>query len=399
MFKNKFFSWINFRKNKKINKVDSTVQKKSSEGIDDNLKNNDKTHVINNLNEKLSSSCNIDNKMRRKLLQESRHVKTNLNLDLKSKNNSVKTFKKDNFFAILTKKLMKTKVNFGIKLKNLFLKNKINDSLFNDIEEQLLISDVGVDTTCKLIDFLIKNATQQELKDSKLVFKILKDKMENILKKVESPLNINHKKLFIILVVGVNGVGKTSVIGKLAAKYKQQGKSVMLVASDTFRAAAIDQLKFFGEKNSIPVISRESGSDPAAVVYDALKIAQLKKIDILMIDTAGRLHNQYNLMKELRKIKTVIEKVDSSFPQEVMLVLDSSIGQNSIRQAEVFNQVLNITGLVITKLDGTAKGGVIFSIARKLLIPIRYISFGENCSDIQVFNSKIFIEVIFYNHV
>lgn len=415
MFKNKFFSWFHIHKNKSNKKDNNDAIKNKHKIISDHsCKCNKKKNVYVKNNESdtkcimVSQNDNIyHNAKENKIINSVSNVSKNLELfnqnnfleNPKEKNNSDVLLKKNSFFSILAKKLIKTKVSFGVKLKNLFFKKELNSSLFKEIEEKLLMSDLGVETTQELIDTLSNNITREKLKDANLVFQILKDTMRNILYKVEQPLNFNHKKLFIIFVVGINGVGKTSIIGKLSEQYKKNGKSVMLVAADTFRAAAIDQLKFFGDKNSIPVICRAPGSDPASVVYDALVSAKCNEIDILMIDTAGRMHNKCNLMKELNKIKSVIRKVDCSLPNEIMLVLDACIGQNSIRQAEIFNEVLNITGLVITKLDGTAKGGILFSIAKKLSIPIRYISFGENSDDIQIFNSENFVNAIFDNGI
>ncbi|XBC44397.1 MAG: signal recognition particle-docking protein FtsY [Buchnera aphidicola (Schlechtendalia peitan)] len=305
---------------------------------------------------------------------------------------------KNKILSILINKLSKTKNNFGLKIKNLFFKKKIEHLFYEDISKQLLLSDVGLETTSELINNLMKESRLKSLNDSQVVLSLLKENMVNILKRVEKPLNIISKKPFSILVVGVNGVGKTSIIGKLTNNFKNQGKSVILAAGDTFRSAAIDQLKILGHKNLVSVIARKCGSDPASVIFDAFSAAKAKNIDVLIADTAGRIHNDINLMEELKKIKRVMKKIDCFAPDEIMLVLDSCIGQNSIKQAKIFNEALGITGLSITKLDGTAKGGVIFSIARQLSIPIRYISFGEKISDIHDFNSENFVDAIFSEH-
>ncbi|AAO26769.1 FtsY protei [Buchnera aphidicola str. Bp (Baizongia pistaciae)] len=394
MFKKRVFSWFGFKKNKtKINDLDDHIKKNNQDNLSQKKCNNICSQ--DSIAKSTKSDCCSENVANSSAVNES-HSSSLMKLKLKQHVSHVNN--KNSFLLTLTTKLVRTKEAFSIKLKNLFFKKKTYNSLLDDIEEQLLVSDIGVRTTRELVDSLIKVSTQHELKNLNLIIEILKSKMKKILNKVEGPLNINYKNLFVILVVGVNGVGKTTLIGKLAKNYKKKGKSVILAAGDTFRAAAIDQLKLWGEINSVSVITREIGSDPASVVYDAIKIAKLKCIDILIIDTAGRLHNKNNLMEELKKIKRVIHKIDSTISQETMLVLDACIGQNSIKQVKIFHESLNVTGLVITKLDSTAKGGVIFSIAQEFLIPVRYISFGEDFEDIQVFNSNIFVNAILSNN-
>lgn len=305
-------------------------------------------------------------------------------------------FNKQKTFLIRLKKgLNKTKKFFGDGIDNIFLSKKIDDALFEELEETMILSDIGIDTTDKIIKKLIDDANRKELKNPEKVYSLLKKNMYSILKKVDIPLKISNQVPFIILIIGINGTGKTTTVSKLAKKYKLEGKSVMLAAADTFRAAGIEQLQKLGKSINIPVISQFFGADPAAVAFDAVKSAISKKIDVLIIDTAGRLHNKLHLLGELKKIVRVIKKINSSFPHEIILVLDACNGQNIIKQTEKFHQEIGVTGLIITKLDGTAKGGVIFSLADQFLIPIRYIGIGEKADDLVVFNTNDFIESIF----
>lgn len=304
---------------------------------------------------------------------------------------------KMNFFFKLKKSLTKTKNFFGNRINRILSFKYIDKSLFKELEETMILSDVGINVTDKIIQGLIHDASRQELKNPKAVYFLLKKRMHILLKKVEKPLLISNNIPFVILVVGVNGTGKTTTALKLAKKYKLDGKSVMLAAADTFRAAAIEQLQTLGKIHDIPVISQISGSDPAAVAFDALKSAISKKIDILIVDTAGRLHNKQYLLEELKKIIRVIKKLNVSAPHEIILVIDACNGQNTIKQTEMFHKSLNLTGLIITKLDGTAKGGVIFSLSDQFSIPIRYIGIGEKSNDLITFNSSDFIDAIFHD--
>lgn len=269
--------------------------------------------------------------------------------------------------------------------------------MFEELEDTMILSDIGVNTTEKIIQGLISDTHRQVLKNPKEVYFLLQERMHLILKKVEKPLLISNQIPFVILVVGVNGTGKTTTALKLAKKYKLDKKSVMLAAADTFRAAAIEQLQILGKKHDIPVIAQISGADPAAVAFDALKSAISKKIDVLIIDTAGRLHNKQHLLEELKKIIRVMKKLNVSAPHEIVLVIDACNGQNTIKQTEMFHKSLNLTGLIITKLDGTAKGGVIFALSDQFSIPIRYIGTGEKSTDLLAFNSSDFINSIFHN--
>lgn len=300
------------------------------------------------------------------------------------------------FFSRLVKGLLKTKQNIGAGFRSFFLGKKIDDELFEELEEQLLIADIGVPTTSKIIKNLTEHASRKELQDAELLYQQLKVEMANILEPVAKPLVIdNTKKPYVILMVGVNGVGKTTTIGKLARKFQAEGKSVMLAAGDTFRAAAVEQLQVWGERNHIPVVAQSTGSDSASVIFDAMQSVAARNIDILIADTAGRLQNKNNLMDELKKIVRVMKKYDETAPHEIMLTLDAGTGQNAISQAKLFNEAVGLTGISLTKLDGTAKGGVIFAIADQFKLPIRYIGVGEKIEDLREFNAKEFIEALF----
>ncbi|HHF3913820.1 TPA: signal recognition particle-docking protein FtsY [Haemophilus influenzae] len=300
------------------------------------------------------------------------------------------------FFSRLVKGLLKTKQNIGAGFRSFFLGKKIDDELFEELEEQLLIADIGVPTTSKIIKNLTEHASRKELQDAELLYQQLKVEMADILEPVAQPLEIDStKKPYVILMVGVNGVGKTTTIGKLARKFQAEGKSVMLAAGDTFRAAAVEQLQVWGERNHIPVVAQSTGSDSASVILDAMQSAAARNIDILIADTAGRLQNKNNLMDELKKIVRVMKKYDETAPHEIMLTLDAGTGQNAISQAKLFNEAVGLTGISLTKLDGTAKGGVIFAIADQFKLPIRYIGVGEKIEDLREFNAKEFIEALF----
>lgn len=302
----------------------------------------------------------------------------------------------ESFFARLKRSLSRTKANIGAGFFGLFKGKKIDDELFEELEEQLLIADVGMDTTLKIIENLTEKASRSDLRDGEALYGLLKEEMAEILAKVEQPLHIDSSKTpYVILMVGVNGVGKTTTIGKLAKQFQSQGKKVMLAAGDTFRAAAVEQLQVWGERNNVPVIAQHTGADSASVIYDAIEAAKARGVDVVIADTAGRLQNKSNLMEELRKIVRVMKKIDESAPHEIMLTLDAGTGQNAISQAKLFSDVAPITGITLTKLDGTAKGGVIFAIADQFSIPIRYIGVGEGIEDLRPFQTQEFIDALF----
>ncbi|MGL4615188.1 MAG: signal recognition particle-docking protein FtsY [Shewanella sp.] len=303
---------------------------------------------------------------------------------------------KEGLFARLKRGLMRTSENIGSGFIGLFRGKKIDDDLFEELEEQLLIADVGVETTTKLINKLTEHASRKQLKDAEALYELLRDEMQKTLDPVAIPLvPENATGPFVILMVGVNGVGKTTTIGKLAKQYQRQGKSVMLAAGDTFRAAAVEQLQVWGQRNDITVVAQHTGADSASVLFDALQAAKARKIDVLIADTAGRLQNKSHLMEELKKVVRVMKKLDPATPHEVMLTLDASTGQNAISQAQLFQEAVGVTGITISKLDGTAKGGVVFAIADKFNIPIRYIGVGEQIDDLRAFNAKEFIDALF----
>ncbi|KTR47542.1 cell division protein FtsY [Pantoea ananatis] len=302
---------------------------------------------------------------------------------------------KEGFFARLKRSLVKTRQNLGSGFIGLFRGKKIDDELFEELEEQLLIADVGVETTRRIITSLTQHADRKQLRDAEALYGLLKTEMADILAKVEEPLNVEVKTPFVILMVGVNGVGKTTTIGKLARQYQAEGKSVMLAAGDTFRAAAVEQLQVWGQRNNISVVAQHTGADSASVIFDAIQAAKSRGVDVLIADTAGRLQNKSHLMEELKKITRVMKKLDEQAPHEVMLTIDASTGQNAISQAKLFHEAVGLTGITLTKLDGTAKGGVIFSVADQFGIPIRYIGVGEGIEDLRPFKAEDFIEALF----
>ncbi|MBV7551158.1 signal recognition particle-docking protein FtsY [Pseudomonas sp. PDM28] len=304
---------------------------------------------------------------------------------------------KAGFFARLKQGLSKTSASIGEGMASLFLGKKvIDDELLEDLETRLLTADVGVEATSVIIQRLTQKVARKELADADALYKSLQAELAAMLKPVEQPLKItSQNKPFVILVVGVNGAGKTTTIGKLAKKLQLEGKKVMLAAGDTFRAAAVEQLQVWGERNKIPVIAQHTGADSASVIFDAVQAAKARGIDVLIADTAGRLHTKDNLMEELKKVRRVIGKLDADAPHEVLLVLDAGTGQNAINQAKQFNQTVELTGLALTKLDGTAKGGVIFALAKQFGLPIRYIGVGEGIDDLRTFEAEPFVQALF----
>jgi len=315
------------------------------------------------------------------------------------KNKSPESPDSVSLFGRLKQGLAKTRHTITDSLAGLVQGNRqIDDDILEELETLLLSADVGVETTLRIIDDLSKRVSKKELRDTAALIAALREDMANILVASDQALQIDKAKSpFVILMVGVNGVGKTTTIGKLARQFKEQGHSVMLAAGDTFRAAAVEQLQTWGQRNDIPVIAQSNGADSASVVFDALQAAKAKKIDILIADTAGRLHTQNNLMEELKKVKRVMGKLDESAPHEVMLVLDAGTGQNALTQAREFHQAVGVSGITLTKLDGTAKGGIIFAIADKLGIPVRFIGVGEAVEDLRPFHAEEFVEALFGN--
>lgn len=301
------------------------------------------------------------------------------------------------WFSRLKQSLQRTRKQLGNGLATLLLgKKTIDPALCEQIETQLLLADVGIEATQHIMTNLTTKVARKELADGDALYQYLKTDLADILLPCEIPLTIPEDvKPFVILVVGVNGVGKTTTIGKLAKQFQMAGKKVMLAAGDTFRAAAVEQLQVWGQRNEIPVIAQASGADSASVVYDAFQAAKARGVDILIADTAGRLHTQSNLMNELQKVVRVIKKLDDHAPHEVLLVLDSTIGQNAIQQAQQFSQAVNVTGITLTKMDGTAKGGIMFAIAKKMAIPIRYIGVGEGIEDLRAFKAEEFVDALF----
>ena len=304
----------------------------------------------------------------------------------------------ESLFERLRSSLKKTRSNLGDGLANLLSgKKAIDEDLLEGLESLLLTADIGIDATTSIIDDLTSSLKRNQLQDSGALYEALQGKLLALLEPCERPLEIprDSNKPFVILMVGVNGVGKTTTIGKLASKFKNEKRSVMLAAGDTFRAAAVEQLQVWGNRHQVPVVAQHTGADSASVIYDAYQSAVARKIDVLIADTAGRLHNKDNLMQELEKVIRVLKKLDENIPQEVMLVLDAGTGQNGLSQAEHFKRAVDITGLTLTKLDGTAKGGMIFAIAEHFGLPIRFIGIGENSDDLRPFSAQDFVMALF----
>ena len=305
------------------------------------------------------------------------------------------TAAKEEMPADLSQSLEKTKRTFSDGMADFLLgKKSIDSGLLDELETRLLSADVGIDATTTIIDELQNNISRKTINDIDALQIKLAEIMKSILQPCEQPLETNAAKPFVILVVGINGAGKTTSIGKLAHHFIQQGKTVMLAAGDTFRAAAVEQLQQWGQRNNVPVISQGSGADPASVIFDAVQSASSKNIDIIIADTAGRLHTQDNLMDELAKIKRVLGKLDPNAPHETLIVMDASFGQNALHQVQQFHDSIGLTGLAVTKLDGTAKGGILFSIANSLKLPVRFIGVGEGINDLRPFNAAEFVDAL-----
>lgn len=331
---------------------------------------------------------------KKKQLEQGNDVETDvLDASVAPESNTVEeTKEKPGVFSRLKAGLSKTGSSLTEGLGNLFLGNKkIDEDVLDDLETRLLMADVGIESTTKIIDDITEKVNRNELDDSEALMQNLYASMNAILAPVAVPLTLDpEKKPTVILMVGINGAGKTTTIGKLAKKFQNDGKKVMLAAGDTFRAAAVEQLQTWGERNDVSVIAQKQGSDSASVIYDAMEAAKARGVDVLLADTAGRLHTQTNLMEELKKVKRVMQKIDVDAPHEIMLVVDASIGQNALAQAKEFNEALGLTGITVTKLDGTAKGGILFAIAEQTGIPVRFIGVGETIDDLQVFDAEQF---------
>lgn len=304
---------------------------------------------------------------------------------------------KASFFSRLKNGLKRTSSNFSDGLGNLFLgKKAIDDELLEELETQLLVADVGIEATQDIITKLTQRVSRKELSDSGALYSALQEELAELLVHSEEALHVDvSHQPYVILMVGVNGVGKTTTIGKLAKRFQAEGKSVMLAAGDTFRAAAVEQLQVWGERNDVPVIAQHTGADSASVLFDALQAAKARGTDVLIADTAGRLHNKDNLMEELKKVVRVLGKLDETAPHEVMLVLDAGTGQNALSQAKHFQEAVGVTGITLTKLDGTAKGGIIFAISKQLKLPIRFIGVGEQVDDLRPFEAEDFVAALF----
>ena len=310
---------------------------------------------------------------------------------------SAEQTEKSGLFKRLRDGLSRTRHGLTDGLSDLVLGSKsIDDNLLEEVETQLLVADIGMDATRDIIDNLTEQVALGQLKDADALMTSLQTRMQAILAPGSHPLEVpDETRPFVILMVGINGAGKTTTIGKLAHRFQQQGKKVMLAAGDTFRAAAVEQLQTWGERNDVPVIAQKQGADSASVIFDALESARARDIDILIADTAGRLHTQSNLMEELKKIKRVTAKLDTAAPHEIMLVVDAGTGQNALNQASEFNEAVGLTGITLTKLDGTAKGGIIFAIVKKLQLPIRFIGVGEGIDNLREFNAEEFVGALF----
>jgi len=308
--------------------------------------------------------------------------------------------KSKGLFARMRDGLSRTSDKLTSGMADLLLgKKEIDEDLIEDLEDQLLSADIGVEATTEIIESLTQRVARLQLADGEALYNAMQDTLKDQLKPVTQPLMIDRSKSpYVILVVGVNGVGKTTTIGKMAKRFQSQGHSVMLAAGDTFRAAAVEQLQVWGDRNNVPVVAQATGADSASVIFDALQSAKSRNIDVVIADTAGRLQNKSNLMEELSKVRRVMGKLDDEAPHEVLLVLDAGTGQNALSQAEAFGEAANVTGLALTKLDGTAKGGVIFSLTQKFGLPVRYIGVGEQVDDLQEFDGDRFVDAIFRQH-
>lgn len=365
------------------------------EEVEENLEDN--TSKDDNSNENIVELENFEN-LESNPIDET-HDYLEVDTDLNNAEEEIeKNIKKVSFFDKLKDGLIKTRDQFSSQVKNLFTANvKIDDDLFEELEEILISADIGMDSTLAIVESLRDEIKERKIKDTNEIYPLLEEIMIKHLDKnnLDNELNINQDELSIILVIGVNGVGKTTTIGKLAYDLKQEGKKVMLAAADTFRAAAIEQLEEWANKADVEMVALDQGADPSAVIFDAIRSAKSKDIDVLICDTAGRLHNKKNLMKELEKINKTIDTHAGKANRDNLLVLDATTGQNAVSQLREFKNVTDITGLILTKLDGTAKGGIIFPLQSELNVPVKYIGLGEGIDDLEKFDSKSFVKALF----
>lgn len=359
---------------------------KSEHGEDKKKIDNSEVNKLNKLNLENTIEVKDDTEIKEDIIKEN------------SEETSTQEAKKESMFERLKKGLSKTRNNFTSSLTNLFTKNvKIDDNLYDELEEILISADIGMSSTIEIVDKLREEIKKRSIKESDQIYPVLKEIMIEKLdeKNLDNKIKIEKGKLTVILVIGVNGVGKTTTIGKLANNFKNEGKSVMIAAADTFRAAAIDQLREWSDRADVDIISHKEGADPSAVIFDAIKSARSKNVDVLICDTAGRLHNKKNLMQELEKINRTIDTHAVNSNRENLLVLDATTGQNAVSQLREFKNVTDITGLILTKLDGTAKGGVIYPLQVEVEVPAKYIGVGEGIDHLQKFDSKSFVEAMF----
>ena len=379
-----FFNKL-FGKNKKENE---TLVKE--EKFEEKNKINSETENM----EKTDISLEIE-KNKKENLNEKKEIEEK-SIIIKEREEKIQPEKQEGFFASLKEKLFRTREGLFGKIKNIFSgRTVIDEELYEELEELLIQSDIGMDMTIKIVNALEKEVKARGIKDPAEIYSVLKEVMSRFLIDGDNKLDIREGELNVILVVGVNGVGKTTTIGKIAKKLKNSGKKVIIGAADTFRAAAVEQLEEWGKRADVEVIKKEEGSDPGAVVYDTIQVGIDKKADVVIIDTAGRLHNKNNLMKELEKINNIIIKKIGHSRYESILVIDGTTGQNGLTQAKVFNEATKLTGFIVTKLDGTAKGGIVFSISEEIKKPIKYIGVGEKIDDLREFNTKDYIDAIF----
>ena len=379
-----FFNKL-FGKNKKENE---TLVKE--EKFEEKNKINSETENM----EKTDISLEIE-KNEKENLNEKKEIEEK-SIIIKEREEKIQPEKQEGFFASLKEKLFRTREGLFGKIKNIFSgRTVIDEELYEELEDLLIQSDIGMDMTIKIVNALEKEVKARGIKDPAEIYSVLKEVMSRFLIDGDNKLDIREGELNVILVVGVNGVGKTTTIGKIAKKLKNSGKKVIIGAADTFRAAAVEQLEEWGKRADVEVIKKEEGSDPGAVVYDTIQVGIDKKADVVIIDTAGRLHNKNNLMKELEKINSIIIKKLGHSRYESILVIDGTTGQNGLTQAKVFNEATKLTGFIVTKLDGTAKGGIVFSISEEIKKPIKYIGVGEKIDDLREFNTKDYIDAIF----